>query len=789
MEIDLLKLSERKIESTTESKEMRLSEHAKSMVFQMFTKNVYSNPIGTIVREITSNCFDSHVEAKVNSPVLIKHFVDNSTETHYVSFVDYGMGMSKDRIDNIYSVYFESSKRVDNTQIGGFGIGGKTPLAYKRNTGLGQAEYDNSFYVITTYESMKYYYMIYEGEKAPIVSLLHEEETTDHNGTEVRIPVLEKDLNKFANEITKQLYYFENLVFEGFENYTTITNEYKIVKAKTFLFRGNDLGTAMHICLGRVAYPIDYSALGLYSRDYALPFALKLEVGDINPTVSRESIDYSEQTIELLKRKLNEVVDEMKEIVRSKYDNIKTLEDYFQFKDKYGYYHFDGIETSVNVRDIIDFHKLDLTNFKFNFMKMPNFSQLFNLFFKSKDYGEKKTRYNKHNNNSTNYSIINDKAVYYCPNGFNRKVIKQAYLADIHNGYRIVTKKDDIFESEISQIFNVSETALFTYANTLDDNGNKTGLSMSGLTDFAKEILNLKDEMSLILEKHLPDYEDIVVSEEFILERKNRRQKINYNGVNFSVSSFNTNYLYFDSKYRVEFSILKRFKGKIYYCTSEDENVLKTYAIIFKQLFPKVNVQSISYSGGIDDTHSYGYYSNNPKDMIKKAKILFIKIAKSNLKYMNGLDNAKPIQDIVLDLFYRKFDQLESFLTYEKVFNAYNNLSSSYKHENISLISPLLHRKMVLIKKQIEIFKLKTGGAEIDFINFTNMVVFKDLAKIKNVKVDKNVAKLEKRIDDMKAIEAKNKEILEYVNISIKDIHRYDTEIQVEILKKLMEFK
>ena len=74
MIINLKELSDKSIESTVGSTKMRLSENASSMVFQLFTKNVYSNPIGTVVREITSNCFDSHVEAKVNAPIIIRKF-------------------------------------------------------------------------------------------------------------------------------------------------------------------------------------------------------------------------------------------------------------------------------------------------------------------------------------------------------------------------------------------------------------------------------------------------------------------------------------------------------------------------------------------------------------------------------------------------------------------------------------------------------------------------------------------------------------------------------------------
>jgi HSP90 family molecular chaperone len=117
---DVKAFNDAEIASTCEKRiKMRLSDKAQSTIFQMFTKNVYSNPIGTVVREITSNCFDSHVEAgtdNAKNPVIIKHTVDTLTtdekeETvqHYISFIDNGVGMSPERVENIYGVYFEST--------------------------------------------------------------------------------------------------------------------------------------------------------------------------------------------------------------------------------------------------------------------------------------------------------------------------------------------------------------------------------------------------------------------------------------------------------------------------------------------------------------------------------------------------------------------------------------------------------------------------------------------------------------------------------------------------------
>jgi hypothetical protein len=158
MKIDLKVLSDNKAQSTTGSVgEFRLSDDAKGIVFQMLTDGIYSNPIGSIVREIASNCFDSHAEAGVNTPVIVKRSYDETSDTHYISFIDYGVGMSPDRIENVYGVYLESTKRETNDQIGGFGIGGKTPLAYKRTTfnEKGEKMVDTSFFVITNYDVLE----------------------------------------------------------------------------------------------------------------------------------------------------------------------------------------------------------------------------------------------------------------------------------------------------------------------------------------------------------------------------------------------------------------------------------------------------------------------------------------------------------------------------------------------------------------------------------------------------------------------------------------------------------
>ena len=114
----------------------------------------YKDSIGAIVREYTSNSFDSHAEAdfiKNNSLERIKEeypvYLDSSDDeilelkNHlqqfnndavkvsllkdetgwYWSSQDFGVGLSTERIKNVFTKYLKSTKTSSNTVIGSFG--------------------------------------------------------------------------------------------------------------------------------------------------------------------------------------------------------------------------------------------------------------------------------------------------------------------------------------------------------------------------------------------------------------------------------------------------------------------------------------------------------------------------------------------------------------------------------------------------------------------------------------------------------------------------------------------
>ncbi len=762
MEINLKQLSTQATEATTGTRKMRLSENATSMVFQLFTKNIYSNPIGTVVREITSNCFDSHIEAKVNSPVLIRKSKDSQSDTLYISFIDYGVGMSPDRVENIYGVYFESTKRCDNTQIGGFGIGGKTPLAYKRSTGHGEGEYDNGFFVITIFEGTKYFYYIYEGQEAPEISLLHSEPTTEHNGTEVRVPVLEKDVPTFEKEMVRQLYYFENVIFEGFDR-QTLSNEYKIVRGKNFLFRGIEHSDNIHVCLGRVAYPIDYNVLGLSSYDYRLPVAVRLEVGEINVVASREQLDYNESTIKVLKAKLEAVKKEIKDMVVKQYANIVTLEDYFKVKKNFGILEFpNGI--TINTGKIIEMKDVDFSAFKYGFLKMPSDNTLFKFFFDIKTYG-KKTRRNRYSssNNDNEFNggydeLKSNTNLLYIEEEFNRKVLKQAYLKETHGMYHVIGRRnlcDSWMRAEIAEVFHAS------VEKSVDENGKPV--------KYVQSLIDMQEEYFAIVRKHAEDYDKVEIPEGFIESRKNKRAIAKQiRGISIPVKFMGRH-----GKSTVKLDNLFKYKMPIFYGTQEDEYALNNARHMFDALFDSDT--PVSYFSDHEHRFVNGHDRNSKNN---KKSIMFIMLAKANVKYMEYCNKAYPVSEFFRRMLYRKEEMVQTYFQTYDIISDWNGIGSIFRCKNFRKIDLKWGMKISKVNKYMS--AINAGDGSIGHYK-TELGRYFDLANVKKTDAQIEIAKL---IEEIKGLENNNTGILEYIRMSYHD--DLENDILIEILKKVM---
>ena len=773
MKYDVNKFSDVEVETTTLEEDMELSADSTAIIFQMFSKNIYSNAIGSIVRELTSNCFDSHVEAGTDFPVVIRKNVDKLTGEMSISFIDFGVGMSPDRISKVYRKYFTSTKRADNQQIGCFGLGSKTGLAYKRFTGHGVDEYDNSYQVITIFDNIRYSYLVYEGQnKFPKITLQDKQKTNEGNGTEVRVPVLAKDVYNFEREMIRQLYYFENVVFEGFENEdgeSTLTNEYQIIRGKNFLFRGRQYSEEMHICLGRVAYPIDYDILNLNDSDYRIPIALKFEVGDLNVNVSRESIDYSESTIKMITEKLEEAKDEMKDMLAKQYSNVRTLEDYFNVKADFGKLQFSNGE-SISLGNLISKNEVNFVNFKYaTLIKMPDDKNLFSFLFDNKLYGKKpseSTGYRRRRKYSSEPVIElfqggyenllkNSSNVFFHEDEFNRKVLKQAYLKFTYGTYFIVSKKELAYSlrSDIADLFSVALDKL------MDDQGK--------LSPFVQTMIEIQEDYFEIVRKHCTNYEDIEVPESFVITRKRQAITEEMRKITISVRLFNQYAR--DTQERIKLDQLFNFKEPIYYCTKEEKNIMYNAVQVFRTLFKQEMI--------VGDYNNY----ENKFQFGDKGKIMFLMVSQNNIKYLSFCKDARHIKTIYNTLFYRKVDMVSNYFQSFNLVQSYENLRSLYKHKLFIEINKKWANKVTEIKEFIATLNCK--NQKISNNKYTLDTYFNTASK-EMTPAQKRIAKYIKEIE---GLESKNSKMLRYIELPYRESDELANELVI-ILKKIMVF-
>ena len=314
---------------SNETKEATISKDHLNKLWGMI-ENPYKDNIGSIVREITSNCFDSHTEAGVFDAVIIR--LTKEDDGFYISFIDRGVGISEERVDKIFLNIFSSTKDTTDEFIGAFGLGSKSPLSYQSH-----------FFINTHVDGTTYNYIYRKGATSPEMDLINKVIEVRHNGTEIKIKIkTEDDVKKFLNAITNQLYYFQNVVvdFTNIDSYINIDLQkfkidsvFKIYEGDNFKIRievnKNFISNfnKLHICNGPVTYPIDTNNIELETHLLYLPIGLKFDIGELDIIQTREDVRYTQKTIAAIKDKLKKAVEELiklhKENDNKVYDNLQ----------------------------------------------------------------------------------------------------------------------------------------------------------------------------------------------------------------------------------------------------------------------------------------------------------------------------------------------------------------------------------------------------------------------------------------------------------------------------------
>jgi hypothetical protein len=307
---------------------------------QMFFKDIYKDPILACVRELACNAFDAHVLAKNPKTPFNVHIPTNLEP--WFEIRDFGVGLSKEQMETLYSTFFESSKQGSNDFIGGLGIGSKSPLAYT-----------DMFTATSFYEGVSYQFIVSKNELGvPTLNFVGEFPTKEPNGLSVNVPIKQNygqangsDIESFRKCVIK--------VFTRFETKPVLTG--MTVEFPEIVYSsqkgdwgmrdnqksGLDSSLGLQAIMGNIAYPISIDSLRLehaamqkyagiiYSNSWRKedrPFDIKFGIGTLSITPSREELQYDERTCKAITAAfdliLKEFLDEFKK-------TIEKAPDYF----------------------------------------------------------------------------------------------------------------------------------------------------------------------------------------------------------------------------------------------------------------------------------------------------------------------------------------------------------------------------------------------------------------------------------------------------------------------------
>jgi hypothetical protein len=269
-------------------------------VIEILRKKMYSNAVLAVIREYMTNAFDAHVENNIGStPILV---TAPTFEDPVFKVRDYGKGLSAEQVREVYVQYGNSTKRDSNRFTGCLGIGCKAAFAY-----------GDVFTIISYYNGVKYTWIatVAPGEPGSIALAQDVPCSINETGIEIQVSVKKRHLSDFDKEITKLVPYFTikpDLIAIEVEDieYAEEGRSWKLKKdADGQRTWSRNHGNAKAV-MGNIAYPVDVDNMGsgLEENTKAIlqcsHLVMLFEIGQLDIAASRESLEYTQRTIDSL---------------------------------------------------------------------------------------------------------------------------------------------------------------------------------------------------------------------------------------------------------------------------------------------------------------------------------------------------------------------------------------------------------------------------------------------------------------------------------------------------------
>ena len=274
--------------------EFNIDEESQQHIMEIVRDKIYSDKILAVCREYVTNAWDAHIEAGIpDCPIEVSLPTPLNPE---LVVRDRGRGLPRELISQIYIRYGKSTKRDGNTQAGAYGIGAKSGFAYSDN-----------FTIISYHGGLKSTYYAARNETGRGVCALISVEETAETGMEIRIPVQSAHMVSFKEKTLSVLRYMQptprlfGIPAEDMARWEEMRSGDAPLGTVGILRNVTGWGQNGVCVMGCVPYPVDLTMLTREESTCA-PYVVPLiPIGDAHVAATRESLEYTDKTIQALK--------------------------------------------------------------------------------------------------------------------------------------------------------------------------------------------------------------------------------------------------------------------------------------------------------------------------------------------------------------------------------------------------------------------------------------------------------------------------------------------------------
>lgn len=296
---------------TGETSEFRIATNSKA--FRVLVDGIYADKVGSIVRELMSNAYDAHVrQDNLSTPFEVR--LPNSLNPVF-SIRDFGCSMTHEFVMQSYSCLFESSKGATNEEVGAFGLGAKSFLAYT----------DACTLTCWADDERRSYAVAINDSGVPEVRLVHRAPSDEPCGVEVQFATRPEDFTAFAKAAALCAYGYDVLPrFLGQE----IDPETPLFSGQGWRWYARRLIPDSDIIVrqGCAVYPTNRWRFGAsrFSLSSEGTLIVDRPIGTVTVTASRESLAMSHDQTTGLDDAIKAAVEALNERVRERYYALPT---------------------------------------------------------------------------------------------------------------------------------------------------------------------------------------------------------------------------------------------------------------------------------------------------------------------------------------------------------------------------------------------------------------------------------------------------------------------------------